>query len=73
MTTIAEKPSWLTVKQTAQRLDLHEITVRRKIKAGEISAHQLGGPGCALRVMEGDLRFWLADHRNTPQGSGEAT
>ena len=41
MATIVEKPSWLTVKETA----LHEITVRRKIKAGEIPALQLGGQG----------------------------
>jgi hypothetical protein len=34
MATIVEKPAWLTVKETARRLDLHEITVRRKIRAG---------------------------------------
>jgi excisionase family DNA binding protein len=72
MSTIVEKPTWLTVKETARRLDLHEITVRRKIKAGEIPALQLGGAGCAVRVMEDDLRSWLAEHRNTAQGSGEA-
>ena len=72
MAMIAEKPTWLTVKETARRLDLHEITVRRKIKAGEIPALQLGGPGCAVRVMEDDLRSWLAEHRNTAQESEEA-
>jgi excisionase family DNA binding protein len=72
MTMIVEKPRWLTVNETARRLDLHEITVRRKIRAGEIPALQLGGPGCALRVMEADLRSWLAEHRNTTEGSGEA-
>jgi excisionase family DNA binding protein len=72
MAMIVEKPTWLTVKETARRLDLHEITVRRKIKAGEIPALQLGGPGCSLRVMEDELSSWLAEHRNTTQGHGEA-
>jgi excisionase family DNA binding protein len=68
MAMIAEKPAWLTVKETARRLDLHEITVRRKIRAGEIPALQLGGPGCAVRVLEDELSSWLEGHRN----SGEA-
>ena len=64
MATIVEKPAWLTVKETARRLDLHEITVRRKIRAGEIPALQLGGRGCALRVLEDELSSWLEEHRN---------
>jgi excisionase family DNA binding protein len=64
MATIVEKPAWLTVKETARRLDLHEITVRRKIRAGEIPALQLGGPGCAVRVLEDELSSWLEEHRN---------
>jgi excisionase family DNA binding protein len=68
MATIVEKPAWLTVKETARRLDLHEITVRRKIRAGEIPALQLGGPGCAVRIFEDELASWLEEHRN----SGEA-
>ena len=73
MATIVEKPAWLSVKEVARHLDLHEITVRRKIRAGEIPALQLGGPGCAVRVMEDDLRSWLAEHRNTAQSSGEGS
>ena len=64
MAMIAEKPAWLTVKEVARRLDLHEITVRRKIRRGEIPALQLGGPGCALRVLEDKLSAWLEEHRN---------
>jgi excisionase family DNA binding protein len=64
MATIVEKPAWLTVKETARRLDLHEITVRRKIARGEIPALQLGGPGCAVRVLEDELASWLQEHRN---------
>lgn len=68
MAIIVEKLPWLTVKETARRLDLHEITVRRKIRRGEIPALQLGGPGCAVRVLEDELSSWLEEHRN----SGEA-
>jgi excisionase family DNA binding protein len=68
MPMIVEEAAWLTVKEVARRLDLHEITVRRKIAAGEIPALQLGGPGCAVRVFEDELSRWLEDHRN----SGEA-
>jgi excisionase family DNA binding protein len=62
MTTLTE-PRWLNVKQVAQRLGLHEVTVRRKIHAGEIPALQLGGRGCAVRVMEDELTSWLEGHR----------
>jgi hypothetical protein len=48
----------------ALRLDMHEQSVRRKIAAGEIPALQLGGPGCALRVLEDELSSWLEEHRN---------
>jgi excisionase family DNA binding protein len=64
MTGIAAPPRWLTVKETARVLGLHEITVRRKVAAGVIPALQLGGRGCALRVMEDELSSWLEGHRN---------
>jgi excisionase family DNA binding protein len=68
MPTIVEEPAWLTVKETARRLGLHPLTVRRKIKAGELPALQLGGRGCAVRIFEDELASWLEEHRN----SGEA-
>jgi excisionase family DNA binding protein len=64
MTGIAAPPRWLTVKETARVLGLHEITVRRKVAAGVIPALQLGGRGCAVRVMEDELSSWLEGHRN---------
>jgi excisionase family DNA binding protein len=63
--TTLQRPKWLSVKEVALCLDMHEQSVRRKIRAGQLPALQLGGPGCALRVMEDDLRSWLAQHRNT--------
>jgi excisionase family DNA binding protein len=59
MTGLVSPPRWLTVKETARRLGLHEITVRRKIAAGDVPAMQLGGRGCALRVLEDELERWL--------------
>jgi excisionase family DNA binding protein len=59
-----QRPKWLSVKEVALRLDMHEQSVRRKIATGELPAMQLGGPGCALRVMEDELISWLEDHRN---------
>ena len=59
MTTL-EKPRWLTVKEVAQLLDLSEVSVRRKIRAGQIpGVFQLGGPGNAIRVLENELERWL--------------
>jgi excisionase family DNA binding protein len=59
MTTL-ERPRWLHVKEVADLLGLHEITVRRKIARGEIpGVLQLGGPGSAIRVLEDELERWL--------------
>jgi Helix-turn-helix domain len=50
----------LTVKQAAHLLDLHEVSLRRKIARGEIpGVLELGGPGCALRILEDELARWL--------------
>jgi excisionase family DNA binding protein len=56
---ILQRPKWLSVKEVALHLGIHEQSVRRKIAAGEIPALQLGGPGCALRVLEDELERWL--------------
>jgi excisionase family DNA binding protein len=65
-----QRPRWLSVKEVALRLDLHEQSVRRKIAAGEIPTLQLGGRGCALRILEDELERWLEEHRNVDSSSG---
>jgi excisionase family DNA binding protein len=40
----------LTVEETAERLKQAQSTVRRKIRAGQIPAVQLGGKGFPIRV-----------------------
>jgi excisionase family DNA binding protein len=62
---VLQQPRWLTVKQVARVLDLHEVTVRRKIAAGEIHALQLGGPGTAVRVLENELQRFIHNPRRT--------
>jgi excisionase family DNA binding protein len=58
--TAPEKPRWLTVKEVAHLLDLSEVSVRRKIRAGQIpGVFQLGGPGNAIRILEDELERWL--------------
>jgi excisionase family DNA binding protein len=57
--TIAAYPKLLTVAQVARRLNVSEITVRRRIRAGELPAVQLGGPKTAIRVAENELAAWL--------------
>jgi excisionase family DNA binding protein len=66
-----QRPMWLSVKEVALRLGIHEQSVRRKIAAGEIPAMQLGGPGCALRVLEDELSSWLEEHRNSEEAAYE--
>src|SRR6266511_1176838 len=49
----------LTVREVADRLQLHEMTVRRMIAEGRIPAVQLGGRGTSIRVPEAELERWL--------------
>jgi excisionase family DNA binding protein len=54
----------LTVQETAERLAVHEDTVRRRIARGEIPAVQLGGRGSSLRIDERELEAWLYGRPN---------
>jgi excisionase family DNA binding protein len=45
----------LTVREVASALGVSEVTVRRRIDAGELGALQLGGKGTALRVPASEL------------------
>lgn len=49
----------LTVDETAALLGVHPMTVRRKIRSGEIPALRLGGPRSAIRVDAVELERWL--------------
>ncbi len=58
-TTDLTKPRLLTVKEAALRLRCSPLTIRRRIREGQIPAVQLGGPGTALRIREDELESWL--------------
>jgi excisionase family DNA binding protein len=49
----------VTVHEAAERLGCSYRTVRRKISLGELTAVQLGGPGCHIRIPRVGLDAWL--------------
>ena len=48
-------PRLLTVRQVAKRLNLSELTIRRRIARGDIPAIQVGGKHGPVRVNEDEL------------------
>ncbi len=53
-------PRLLTVRATAERLQVAEKTVRRLVDAGDLPTHRIGG---CVRVSEDDLLVFLARTR----------
>ncbi len=53
-------PCLLTVRATADRLQVAEKTVRRLIAAGDLPTHRIGG---CVRVSEDDLLVFLSRAR----------
>jgi len=51
---------FLTIAEVAERLHVATRTVRRWIVAGNLVVHRVGG---IVRIAEGDLRGFLALHR----------
>jgi excisionase family DNA binding protein len=50
----------LTVQEVAALLRVHHLTVRRKIRSGELPAYRLGtDPHSELRIRREDLNQWL--------------
>jgi excisionase family DNA binding protein len=49
-----------TIAEVAERLHVNARTVRRWIVAGDLVVHRVGN---VVRVSEGDLRMFLALHR----------
>ena len=50
---------FLTVTETAALLGVSHQTIRSKIRAGDIPATQLGGPGSHIRIPRDALTAWL--------------
>ena len=65
-----EKRRWISVRETAERLSVHEMTVRDWVNRGLVPAIRLGRTiRVDLRVLEADLERQLvgtekkADHK----------
>ena len=50
---------WLTVNQIAERLQVHQETVRRWLRDGRLQGRNFGGKS-GYRVREKDLEAFLA-------------
>ena len=53
-------PKYYAIKAVAEALEVSPRTVRRWIANGDLVVHRVGG---VVRVSEGDLRAFLALHR----------
>jgi excisionase family DNA binding protein len=56
-----EQIKFFTIAELAERLHVNTRTVRRWIVAGDLVVHRVGH---VVRVSEGDLRIFLALHRD---------
>lgn len=52
-----------TVKEIAERLQVHPETVRQWIRSGELRGFALGGTKSGLRVVASDLNAFIEDRR----------
>ncbi len=59
----AESKEFLSIKEVAQRLDLHEMTIYRLIKSKDLPAFKVGGQ---WRINSQFLEQWLTSHANGP-------
>ena len=60
---------WLTVRDVAETLKVHEETVRRWIRRGDLVALDLGGPRAGYRVRPSDLEKFIEANYNRQQKS----
>ncbi len=54
---------FLSIKEVAQRLNLHEMTIYRLIKSRSLPAFKVGGQ---WRIRQQFLDKWLTSHANDP-------
>ena len=60
---------YMTVAQVADRLQLSEVSIRRKIASGEIPSVKLASAGRgAVRIPEDGLETWLHSVRQPSNG-----
>jgi excisionase family DNA binding protein len=54
---------WLSTKEAAAYIGVHEVTLRRAAAEGKLPFAQ-GGRGCALRFLRSELDSWLRGEAN---------
>lgn len=68
-----EAKEWLNVEDVANLLDVHQQSIRRWIRAGELPASQLGDKA-GYRISRKDLEaFMEARKLSTPTGGSDRT
>lgn len=55
------KDDLMTIKETAEFLGMHEVTVRDKCRSGEIPAIKMGR---FWRIKRSELNAWLEKQKN---------
>jgi excisionase family DNA binding protein len=58
-------PKYYAIRTVAESLDVSTRTVRRWIANGDLIVHRIDG---VVRIVEGDLRAFLAVHREAAPG-----
>ena len=56
----ARDDAWMTVRDVADYLKVHEETVRRWIRDGELPVLDLGGQKTGYRIRRGELDGFIA-------------
>ncbi|MBF0491353.1 MAG: helix-turn-helix domain-containing protein [Deltaproteobacteria bacterium] len=56
------RKEFLSIKEVANRLSLHEMTIYRLIKSKNLPAFKVGGQ---WRIQQQYLENWLTSHTNT--------
>ena len=56
---------WFTVAENVESLKVHEQTVRRWIREGQLRAYNFGGK-TGYRIKEGDLEAFLESRAEGP-------
>ncbi|HKW00711.1 MAG TPA: helix-turn-helix domain-containing protein [Vicinamibacterales bacterium] len=54
--------TWLTPREAAQYARLNEVTLRRAVKSGDLTAFRVNGKR-QVRFRAVDLDAWLAKHQ----------
>lgn len=64
---------WLTVRDVAETLHVHEETVRRWIRRGDLVALDLGGPRAGYRVRPSDLDLFIKENHQNSRSVNRST